>query len=135
MATPDDASQSAASGKVRSVNSLQPSRPRPKATGKGAESARPPESPARRAPTSRAALAALPVRAALPVPQAVRERFVQVRNHYYFPDGTRAFTDRGNRLTTPSENTEVIRSLVGIAQARGWHDLNVRGTERFRREV
>src|SRR5437762_1720351 len=121
MATPDDASQPAASGKVRSENSLQPSRPRPKGTGKRVESARPPKGPAGHAPT------------ALPVPQAVRERFVQVRNHYYFPDGARAFTDRGNRLTTPSENTEVIRSLVAIAKAREWNEITVRGTERFRK--
>jgi putative DNA primase/helicase len=45
------------------------------------------------------------------------------------------FTDRGNRLTTPSENTEVVRSLVRIAQARGWHEITVRGTERFRQEA
>src|ERR1700686_1848581 len=127
MATPDDASQPAASGKGRSENSLRPSLPRPKGTGKGVESSRPPEGPARRAPTSRA------VPAALPVPQVVRERFVQVRNHYYFPDGARAFTDRGNRLTTPSENTEVIRSLVAIAKAREWNEITVRGTERFRK--
>src|SRR5437763_16130278 len=118
MATPDDASQPLASGKVRSENSVQPSLPRPKGTGKGVESARPPEGPARRAPTSRAVPEALPVRAALPVPQVVRARFVQVRNHYYFPDGTPAFTDRGNRLTTPRAHTEVIRSLVAIAKAR-----------------
>src|SRR5438552_1852486 len=69
------------------------------------------------------------------VPEPIAKRFIRVKNRYYFPDGTRAFTDRGNRLTTLSENTEVVRSLVGIAQARGWHDLHVRGTERFRREV
>jgi putative DNA primase/helicase len=64
----------------------------------------------------------------------VRRRFVQVGRAYYFPDGARAFTDRGKRLTTPSENTEVIRSLVKIAQARGWHDITLTGTERFRKE-
>jgi hypothetical protein len=69
------------------------------------------------------------------VPQEIAKRFVQVRNKYYFPDGARAFTDRGNRLTTPSENTEVVRSLIGIARARGWHDITVRGTERFRHEA
>jgi putative DNA primase/helicase len=65
----------------------------------------------------------------------VRERFVQVGRKYHFPDGARAFTDRGNRLTTPSENTEVIRSLVAIAQARAWTDITVSGTERFRKEA
>jgi conjugative element/phage-associated large polyvalent protein len=69
------------------------------------------------------------------VPEPIARRFIQVRNKYYFPGGARAFTDRGNRLTTPSENTEVVRSLIGIAQARGWHEITVRGTERFRQEA
>lgn len=69
------------------------------------------------------------------VPDHVRKRFVQVGKHYYFADGARAFTDRGGRLTTPSENTEVIRSLVAIAEARGWSEITVRGTERFRKDA
>jgi len=69
------------------------------------------------------------------VPDHVRRRFIQVGRKYYFPDGVRAFTDRGRRLTTPSENTEVIRSLVTIAQARGWKEITVRGTDAFRREA
>jgi putative DNA primase/helicase len=69
------------------------------------------------------------------VPDHVRRRFVQVGRKYYFPDGARAFTDRGRRLTTPSENTEVIRSLVTIAEARGWKEIVVRGTDSFRREA
>jgi Large polyvalent protein-associated domain 7 len=69
------------------------------------------------------------------VPEEVRRRFVQVKNRYYFQDGARAFTDRGTRLTTPSENTEVVRSLILIAEARGWSEVTVRGTERFRREA
>ena len=69
------------------------------------------------------------------VPEEIAKRFVQVANKYYFPDGARAFTDRGNRLTTQSENTEVVRSLVGIAKARAWQEITVRGTKRFRQEV
>jgi hypothetical protein len=69
------------------------------------------------------------------VPEEVAKRFVQIKNKYYFPDGARAFTDRGNRITTNSENTEVVRSLVRIAEARGWQEITVRGTERFRIEV
>jgi putative DNA primase/helicase len=60
---------------------------------------------------------------------------VQIRRTYHFPDGAPAFTDRGSRLTSPSENTEVIRSLVEIAKARGWEKVVVSGTERFRREA
>jgi hypothetical protein len=69
------------------------------------------------------------------VPEEVKRRFVEVKNKYYFPDGARAFTDRGTRLTTPSENTEVVKSLVEIARARGWTEVTVRGTERFRKEA
>jgi hypothetical protein len=69
------------------------------------------------------------------VPEGIKERFVQVGNKYHFPDGTRAFTDHGNRLTSPSENTEVIKSLISIAQARGWSDITISGTQRFRREA
>jgi hypothetical protein len=38
-------------------------------------------------------------------------------------------------LTTPSENTEVVRSLILIAKAREWNEITVRGTDRFRREA
>jgi putative DNA primase/helicase len=69
------------------------------------------------------------------VPEEIAKRFVQVKNKYYFPDGARAFTDRGNRITTNSENTEVVRSLIEIAKARSWQEITVRGTERFRKEV
>ncbi|HEX4050670.1 MAG TPA: LPD7 domain-containing protein [Steroidobacteraceae bacterium] len=71
----------------------------------------------------------------VPVPEHVRQRFVQVGRKYYFPDGERAFTDRGRRLTTRSENTQVIASLVAIAQAREWSQISVRGTHRFRKEA
>jgi putative DNA primase/helicase len=73
--------------------------------------------------------------AAQHVPDDVRKRFVQVGAKYFFPDGARAFTDRGHRLSTPSENTEVIKSLVTIAHARGWNEITVTGTERFRRDA
>lgn len=69
------------------------------------------------------------------VPQEIERRFVRVGREFYFPDGARAFSDRGRKLTTPSENTEVIRSLIEIARARGWQSLVVSGTERFRREA
>ncbi len=69
------------------------------------------------------------------VPEEVRKRFVQVGAKYFFPDGARAFTDRGSRLTTPSENTEVTKSLIAIAHARGWNEITVTGTDRFRRDV
>jgi hypothetical protein len=88
-----------------------------------------------KAPGPTAASPSAPTKLARAVPEEVRRRFVQVKNKYYFPDGARAFTDRGTRLTTGSENTEVVRSLMLIAEARGWTEITVRGTERFRREA
>jgi len=105
-------------------NSLRPAKRR----GRTAEP-EPPKPP--EATAAPAAKRSKPV----PVPEEVRKRFVQIRNAYFFNDGARAFTDRGSRLTTPSENTEVVKSLVAIAEARGWSEVVVRGTERFRREA
>jgi putative DNA primase/helicase len=69
------------------------------------------------------------------VPDEIKQRFVQIGKKYHFPDGARAFTDHGNRLTSTSENAEVINSLISIAQARGWSDITISGTERFKKEV
>jgi Large polyvalent protein-associated domain 7 len=69
------------------------------------------------------------------VPQSVRDRFVQDGHRFYFPDGAPAFKDRGRRLTTASENTQVIHSLIEIAHSRGWTEVTLTGTERFRREA
>ena len=69
------------------------------------------------------------------VPESVRDRFVQDGRRFYFPDGAPAFKDHGRRLTTPSENTQVIHSLIEIAHSRGWTEVTVTGTERFRQEV
>jgi hypothetical protein len=69
------------------------------------------------------------------IPESVRKRFVQSGKKYFFPDGAPAFVDRGSKLTTQSENTELIRSLVSIAEARGWREITVQGTERFRKEA
>jgi len=69
------------------------------------------------------------------VPDHILKRFVKVGERYYFRDGAHAFSDRGSRLTTKSENTEVVKSLIEIAEVRGWREIAVTGTERFRREA
>jgi len=69
------------------------------------------------------------------VPDEVRKQFMQVKNRYYFRDGAHAFTDRGQRLVTQSENRELIKNLVAIAQSRNWTRLTLRGSERFREEA
>jgi Large polyvalent protein-associated domain 7 len=69
------------------------------------------------------------------VPQSVRDRFVQDGHRFYFPEGAPAFKDLGRKLTTASENTQVVRSLIEIAHSRGWTEVTVTGTERFRQEA
>ena len=64
----------------------------------------------------------------------MRDRFVQDGHKFYFPDGAPAFKDRGRRLSTPSENTQVVHSLVEIARSRGWSEVTVSGTDRFARK-
>jgi hypothetical protein len=137
-----------------------PSRRKPKAAARAASRPRPPREPAvntieasRRpkrdrasaaraaegapAPASPAASAPLQPADGDPwtVPQSVRDRFVQEGHRFYFPDGAPAFRDRGRRLITSSENTQVVHSLIEIAHSRGWTEVTVSGTERFRREV
>lgn len=72
---------------------------------------------------------------AKPVPDTVRERFIQIGNNFFFPDGAEAFTDHGNRVTTRSVNAIVIQSMVAIAQARAAGKVTVTGTEFFKKEA
>ena len=142
---PADAVLSRARPKSGLANVIRPSRPRSR--GKLAERT---AEAARREASAKGAEAKPSTRAAAgadlssgsdasedpwALPPSVRERFVQDRRRFYFPDGTEAFRDGGRRLMTGSENTEVVRSLVEIAQARGWGEITVEGTERFRREA
>lgn len=69
------------------------------------------------------------------VPQSVRDRFVQDGHRFFFPNGEAAFRDLGRKLTTASENTQVVRSLIEIAHSRGWTEVTVTGTERFKQEA
>ncbi len=115
-----------------SENSIRPSRRRNRAATKPAESSE--SGKIERAPDrdESTSVSSDPKRV---IPDPIRKRFVQVGDRYHFPDGAHAFTDRGMRLVTPSENTEVVKSLIAIAHARGWHEVTVTGTERFRKEA
>jgi len=124
MTEPESRAEPDSKGGVRAENSVRPSKALLKDSGTRPKEAAQRPSSASSKPTQ-----------ADSVPEEIRQRFVQVKNRFYFPDGTRAFTDRGSRLTTASENTEIIRSLIVIAQARGWSEITVRGTERFRKEA
>jgi len=70
-----------------------------------------------------------------PIPDTVRERFIQIGNNFFFPDGAEAFTDHGSRVTTRSENAVVIQSMVALAQARSAQTVTVSGTDFFKKEA
>jgi len=105
------------------------------------DGAAPPESPPERARAQRGAPSAPKAGSGQPesdpwtVPASVRDRFRQDGNRFYFPDGEPAFRDHGRRLTTRSESTALIASLIEIAHVRGWEEIRVSGTERFRQEA
>ena len=113
-------------------NSIRLSRRRARSARRPADS---PESPAPEDTRDRAREARTSSSSERLIPDHIRKRFVQVGHRYYFSDGAHAFTDRGARLITPSENMEVVKSLITIAEARGWKDITVSGTERFRKEA
>lgn len=74
--------------------------------------------------------------AASRAPDSVYERFIQIGDRFYFPDGQDAFTRERDRLTTRSENAIVIQSMVAIARAESQTGVvTVGGTDFFRKEV
>lgn len=72
---------------------------------------------------------------AKPIPDSVRDRFIQIGNSFFFPGGAEAFTDHGSRVTTRSENAVVIQSMVAIASARAASAVAVAGTDHFKKEA
>ncbi len=69
------------------------------------------------------------------IPDEVAARFVRVGYSYYFQNGSPAFDDHGRKLSTKSENSELVRNLVQIAEARGWQEITITGTQRFRQKA
>ncbi|MBS1943307.1 MAG: hypothetical protein JST38_20790 [Bacteroidetes bacterium] len=71
------------------------------------------------------------------VPPEVVNKYIKVGDAYHFqrnPEAV-AFRDRGNKLETQSSSPAVADSMVRIAQARGWNEIRVTGSENFKREV
>ena len=90
------------------------------------------EDPAPKSPTERPGAPDTDSRA---VPGHINARYIKVGNKYHFTNGDLAFADRGQGLSTRLENTQVIRDLIAIARERGWNDIALKGTDRFRKEA
>ena len=70
------------------------------------------------------------------VPDSVHERFIQIGNNFYFPDGAEAFSRTENRLTTRSQNAIVIQSMVAIVRAESEKGVvKVGGSDFFKKEA
>ena len=71
------------------------------------------------------------------VPSEVESQYLRVGEKYYHSNNSKAvaFVDRGDKLETPSSAPKMAEALVKIAEARGWEEMRVKGTEGFRREV
>lgn len=74
------------------------------------------------------------------VPASVRSRYLEAENQFFFRDGKdkkdkMAFEDRGRKMVTAYNDPDVARSLVEIAEAKGWGKIKVTGHDDFKREV
>lgn len=70
-------------------------------------------------------------------PESLRKRFLQAENKFYFRDEENklAFEDKGKRLATEHNDPDIVRSMVDLAEAKGWNSLKLKGTDEFRREA
>lgn len=70
-------------------------------------------------------------------PESLRKRFLQAENKFYFRDDENklAFEDKGKRLATEHNDPEIAKSMVELAQAKGWSTIKLKGTDEFKREV
>jgi hypothetical protein len=71
------------------------------------------------------------------IPRDIENAYLRVGAKFYDPKDseTLVFEDKGNKLETRSNSETVAKSLVRIAEARGWDEIKVSGSESFRKEV
>lgn len=71
------------------------------------------------------------------VPPEIENQYLRVGDKFYHSKNhdLLAFEDKGNKLETKSNSENIAESMVRIAEARGWDEIKVTGTEAFRKEV
>jgi len=71
------------------------------------------------------------------VPPDIEKQYLRVGDKFYHHKNTDtvAFEDKGNRLETKSNSENIAESMVRIAEARGWDEIKVSGSETFRKEI
>jgi len=71
------------------------------------------------------------------VPEKISKSYIEVDGKFYFqnkPDSL-AFIDKGAKLQTKLSTPQVASAMVDMAEARGWTQLQLKGTDQFRREA
>ncbi|CAE6847139.1 hypothetical protein R75461_07298 [Paraburkholderia nemoris] len=78
------------------------------------------------------------------IPAAILSRYVVHHGKYWKFDGTDKtpeargephFEDRGARLATPSDDRNTVADMIAVAQAKGWKEVTLNGSEEFRRNA
>ncbi|SIT50770.1 conserved hypothetical protein [Paraburkholderia piptadeniae] len=70
------------------------------------------------------------------IPKSVRDRYVAFEGKYLDRKSEAVhFEDKGRSLATASEDRDVITHMVAVAQAKHWGELQLKGSEEFRRQA
>lgn len=69
--------------------------------------------------------------------QAVQQGLLFKKTTYFFrnDNGSIAFVDHGQKLTTVRTDKEVIETMVAVGKAKGWQHITVKGSAEFRAAV
>lgn len=75
--------------------------------------------------------------ASFAIPESLRKRYLQAENKFYFRDEAAelAFEDKGRRLATEHNDPDIAKSMVELADAKGWTAIKLKGTDEFKREA
>jgi hypothetical protein len=71
-----------------------------------------------------------------PVPESIVQKYSPEGARFYDrreSNSTPAFTDRGDKLSTGRSDDQVAHDMVAMASARGWREIELKGSEEFRR--
>lgn len=71
------------------------------------------------------------------IPPEIESQYLRTGDKFYHPKTPElvAFEDKGHKLETKSDSEKISQNLVKIAQARGWDEIKISGSEKFRQEV
>ncbi|WP_018441950.1 LPD7 domain-containing protein [Trinickia symbiotica] len=70
------------------------------------------------------------------VPKSVSDRYVAFEGKFLDRKSEAVhFEDKGRSLATASEDREVVAHMVAVARAKHWGELQLKGTEEFRRQA